>query len=202
MLIMLLNSYGLKAETVLESLSLTLKACLPSFEFASGEIFGDELQVFYVQNSLGRGTGFFKVLEGNRISRPSKPYIETMKRKCSDSNQQEEPIINLYVKKKNKYDEDLAVVACYKEKSTLFLLSTSSSELENLVERINQDFDINQGTYNLECEVSEGLWMRLADNESFRIFILDWKEAKKTYIELRVTSDYKDTNVNVGKNRI
>ncbi|GJV80528.1 hypothetical protein Tco_1516398 [Tanacetum coccineum] len=176
---------------LLESLLSTLKACLPSFELASCEKLGDELNVYDVQNSLGSGTGSFKILEGNRISQPSKPYKETTKRKCSDLNQQEEPMTNLYRKKKNKYDEDLAVVASYKDKSTLFLLSTSSSKLENLMERINQDFDLDQGTYKLEWEVTEGLWMRLADNESFRTFILDWKEAKKTYIEVRVTSqDY------------
>ncbi|GJY41058.1 NIN-like protein [Tanacetum coccineum] len=53
---------------LLESLLLTLKSCLPSFKFASGEQLGDELRVVDVENSTGSGIGFFKIFEGNRIS--------------------------------------------------------------------------------------------------------------------------------------
>nr|GEZ86254.1 hypothetical protein [Tanacetum cinerariifolium] len=87
-----LNSYGPKVETVilLELLLLTLTACLPSFELVSGEKLGDQICVFDVQNYLGSGTGSFKILEGIRISQPSKPYKESTKRKCIDLDQQEE----------------------------------------------------------------------------------------------------------------
>ncbi|PWA78345.1 NIN-like protein [Artemisia annua] len=61
---------------LLESLLLTLKSCLPSFKFASGEQLGDELRVVDVKNSTGSGIGFFKIFEGNRISQIHKALAD------------------------------------------------------------------------------------------------------------------------------
>ncbi|GJV43275.1 hypothetical protein Tco_1427811 [Tanacetum coccineum] len=50
------------------SLLLTLKSCLPTFKFASGEQLGDGLRVVDVKNSTGRGVGLFKIFERNKTS--------------------------------------------------------------------------------------------------------------------------------------
>ncbi|GJY11623.1 hypothetical protein Tco_0380932 [Tanacetum coccineum] len=53
---------------LLESILLTLEACLPNFKLASGGQLGDELRVLDVENSTGTGLGFFNIFEKNRSS--------------------------------------------------------------------------------------------------------------------------------------
>ncbi|GKE10359.1 hypothetical protein Tco_1413910, partial [Tanacetum coccineum] len=61
---------------LLESILLTLKRCLPSFNFASGAQIGDELHVLDVENSTGSGLGFFKIFEKNISSQIPKALEE------------------------------------------------------------------------------------------------------------------------------
>ncbi|KAI3821274.1 hypothetical protein L1987_08838 [Smallanthus sonchifolius] len=134
---------------LLETLLLTLSKYLPSFKFASGEQLGDELFVVDVENS-----SLSKILTGNKLSEASPKA----------SNQS--PLTN--INNLEADDDDLAILATYRNESMLFYLR-SSSTFENVMEKLNKEFELDLArTYKVEYEVSPAQWSSLACLESCR----------------------------------
>ncbi|KAI3686907.1 hypothetical protein L1987_80597 [Smallanthus sonchifolius] len=135
---------------LLETLLLTLSKYLPSFKFASGEQLGDELFVVDVENS-----SLNKILPVKKLSEatPKASY--------------QSPLTN--INNDDDYDDDdLAVLATYRNESMLFYLP-SSSTFENVMEKLNKEFELDLArTYKVEYEVSPGQWSSLACLESCR----------------------------------
>ncbi|KAI3687517.1 hypothetical protein L1987_81214 [Smallanthus sonchifolius] len=158
---------------LMEDLLLTLREYLPSFKYVLGAQLGDELLVVDVENSSsgsGSGSTSVKIFPGNKLSTTPKKIEETralagMKRKSiegqSELNQANQfPLTNINNPKGEDddvvvdEDDDLVILAVYKVDYSL-LFFPSSTTFENVMERINQEFELNPaGNY----QVLPGEW--------------------------------------------
>ncbi|KAJ0724359.1 hypothetical protein HanPI659440_Chr12g0446871 [Helianthus annuus] len=152
---------------LLETLLLTLRKYLPSFKFASGEQLGDELFVVDVENSSLSTP--IKILPGNKLSEAPKALNET---RCFKTTGQSNlnPLTSVNnpegTDDDDDEDNDLAILASYRNESLLFYLP-SSSTFENVMEKLNKEFELDPArSYKVQYEVSPGLWFGLTCLES------------------------------------
>ncbi|KAI7734510.1 hypothetical protein M8C21_004366 [Ambrosia artemisiifolia] len=153
---------------MMETLLLTLRKCLPSFKCASGEQLGDELFVVDVENSSTSTP--IKIFQRNKLSETR--TWAGMNRKSTDSqsdlNQSNQyPLTNPEGEDDND-DDDLAILAAYRNQSLLFYLP-SSSTFENVMEKLRNEFELDPTqTYKVEYEVAPGQWSSLVCLEGCR----------------------------------
>ncbi|XP_076957038.1 protein NLP4-like [Bidens hawaiensis] len=140
---------------LLETLLLTLKKCLPNFKLVSGEQLGDELLVVDADSS-----GYVKVSQGNKASNELRT-VAGMKRKSiasqSDSSQSNPEV-----------DDDLAILATYRNETFLFDLPYSST-FENVMKKLKKEFELDSSlTYKVEFKVFPNRWSSLVNFESLK----------------------------------
>ncbi|KAL8244972.1 hypothetical protein R6Q59_011230 [Mikania micrantha] len=157
---------------LLETLLLSLRNYLPSFKFASGEQLGDEIFVVDIENSSSKcESRLVKILQGNRLSETPQALKETrtlvgVKRKSiagqsglNQSNQYALTNINNPKGEDEEVDDDLAILAIYRNDAVLFFLPISST-FENLMEKLNKEFELDHDC-KVEHEVLPGQWCSL-----------------------------------------
>nr|XP_043622892.1 uncharacterized protein LOC122594508 [Erigeron canadensis] len=165
--------------------------------------------VIDVENSTAIEVASFKALKGNRLSIRLKALGEAtwsvaVKRKFSDlsgsqidpSQEDNTPNLLTNINKEAYLDDgdaedyfDLIIVAYFKEDMALFLLP-SSSLLADAMEKINEEFSLDQGTYTLKYESFEGRWPKLYNDRRFTICKEVWRQNLKDHIKLRVEKDH------------
>ncbi|GJT47876.1 hypothetical protein Tco_0974033 [Tanacetum coccineum] len=173
--------------TVLESLFSTLKRCLPTFMYSSGaQLSDDELRVLDVDNSTGSGLGSFNIFERIRLSQPHKQVIQEwqmpklVKRKLNDLC---ESGIDFDSESEywDGYDDDDIVIylECTGKRITTML--QSSYTLANALEKVEDSFNLDRGTYTLEYQVDKvgEKGIMLDSDESLISCIKLWRSSQK-----------------------